>query len=437
MTTFQYGFVADSASDITVSSIATNGTITPLLSSQYTLTINPPATNQLWGVGGTVLYPLSGSPLATGQSLLIQRILPYTQSTSVQNQGNYYAQVTEQALDTLEMQIQQLAARTTQFRGIWTTNTNYSNGDITQDGANGNNTKNYYICQNANLSGVWATDLAAGDWTISVVATVPTGGTTITLTGDVTASGSSPLPTTLATVNSNTGQFSGITVNGKGLVTAATALTGDITSSGAATTLATVNGNVGSFTAANITVNAKGLITAASNGSASRVTTVPVVIDTADISLSTVPTKANVGSVVSVTIPTKGQINWIVSFETVTTTTGNSVVFGLSIGTNLYWPSSTFNGTIDDAYTADDAGTAGTNIISSIGVNSVPRGGSQNKPAKVGNVQGIMIEQSGIPTGVQTIQVIAAKTDVYGANPCTIKGTAVTTRVYITIQDHT
>ncbi len=48
------------------------------------------------------------------------------------------------------------------------------------------------------------------------------------------------------------------------------ALTGDITGSGTtsiATTLPTVNSNVGSFTNANITVNAKGLVTAASTGS--------------------------------------------------------------------------------------------------------------------------------------------------------------------------
>lgn len=48
-----------------------------------------------------------------------------------------------------------------------------------------------------------------------------------------------------------------------------TALTGDVTASGpgsSATTLATVNSNVGSFTNANITVNAKGLVTAASSG---------------------------------------------------------------------------------------------------------------------------------------------------------------------------
>ncbi len=53
-----------------------------------------------------------------------------------------------------------------------------------------------------------------------------------------------------------------------------TALTGDVTASGpgsVAATLATVNSNVGSFTYASITVNGKGLITAASSGSAPEV----------------------------------------------------------------------------------------------------------------------------------------------------------------------
>lgn len=129
------------------------------------------------------------------------------------------------------------------------------------------------------------------------------------LTGDATASGPGSAALTLATVNSNVGSFglaasvSQITVNAKGLITAAadvaiqiaesqvtnlvsdlagkqpvgnyiTALTGDATASGpgsAALTLATVNSNVGSFGGATsvsaITVNAKGLVTAAASTS--------------------------------------------------------------------------------------------------------------------------------------------------------------------------
>ena len=96
----------------------------------------------------------------------------------------------------------------------------------------------------------------------------PAGSYITALTGDATASGPGSAALTLATVNSNTGTFASVTVNGKGLVTAAAALSGDITTSGSVSTLATVNSNVGSFTNASITVNAKGLVTAASSGSA-------------------------------------------------------------------------------------------------------------------------------------------------------------------------
>ena len=98
------------------------------------------------------------------------------------------------------------------------------------------------------------------------------------ITGDISRPAGSQTAT-LATVNSNVGTFAVQTVNGKGLVTAASALsaTGDATgtSIGAnlALTLATVNTNVGTFgsttTIPVITVNAKGLVTAVTTASIS------------------------------------------------------------------------------------------------------------------------------------------------------------------------
>ena len=69
---------------------------------------------------------------------------------------------------------------------------------------------------------------SGGTGTLSIdTSTYLTGNQTITLTGDVTGSGATSITTTLATVNSNVGTFgsatkaSVITVNAKGLITAA------------------------------------------------------------------------------------------------------------------------------------------------------------------------------------------------------------------------
>lgn len=123
-------------------------------------------------------------------------------------------------------------------------------------------------------SGVWTFGIPNNGLTLAMFPTIAAN----TVIGNLT--GSTATPTAFATSslfqNASAGS-SGLltstdwsTFNGKQIAgNYITALTGDITASGpgsVASTLATVNGNVGSFTNANITVNGKGLITAASNG---------------------------------------------------------------------------------------------------------------------------------------------------------------------------
>ena len=52
---------------------------------------------------GSITYPVSGFPLASGESLTIRRLLPIEQTIDVENQGGYFPDVQETALDKLTM----------------------------------------------------------------------------------------------------------------------------------------------------------------------------------------------------------------------------------------------------------------------------------------------------------------------------------------------
>ena len=61
--------------------------------------------------GGSVTYPLLGSPIALGTKLTLLRTVPYTQTTVLSNQGGYYPEVVERRFDQIYMALQQLEER--------------------------------------------------------------------------------------------------------------------------------------------------------------------------------------------------------------------------------------------------------------------------------------------------------------------------------------
>jgi hypothetical protein len=84
--------------DSTVSPAVT----TELADNLYSITgINNPG-------GGNVTYPLSGTPIAAGVSITIQRDIPYEQPFDFPNQSAFYGTVVTAAYDWCVMQIQQL-----------------------------------------------------------------------------------------------------------------------------------------------------------------------------------------------------------------------------------------------------------------------------------------------------------------------------------------
>ena len=206
---------------------------TTLTVSQYSVVLNSVPTGGLWSTSGVVTTTTNYS----SGTITIQRVLPYQQLTTISNQGDFLAQVVEEALDQLCMQVQQVANRTGSYRGVWSTGNYYNFGDIVQDGANGAYTNNIYVCSQANTAGVWATDEASGYWqlalnvqTLSATAGyLPLSGGTIS--GNLVVSGNEVIGQSLTVTGSTY------------LASLATCYNGLTVSSGALTASGTVSGS--------------------------------------------------------------------------------------------------------------------------------------------------------------------------------------------------
>jgi hypothetical protein len=96
-TAFPFAFKVSTAADLVVIYADATGTDFTLSASQYG------ATGFGLDGGGTVTYPLSGSPIAIGTLLTIQRVVAATQPTSISNQGAMWPQIIEAALDRITM----------------------------------------------------------------------------------------------------------------------------------------------------------------------------------------------------------------------------------------------------------------------------------------------------------------------------------------------
>lgn len=108
-TAFPFTIKVFTTADIELTHEDADGVQTVLvLDSDYSVSLNADQDNN---PGGTITYPVSGSPLATGERLLGIGALEYEQSTDITNLGNFNAQVHEDAFDRQVILTQQLEER--------------------------------------------------------------------------------------------------------------------------------------------------------------------------------------------------------------------------------------------------------------------------------------------------------------------------------------
>jgi len=106
-TAYTFYFKVFSANDLRVvrtDALAVETDLT--LNVDYTVSLNPDQDN---APGGTVTYPVSGSPLPVGEMLTLLRDVSFVQSVDLVAGGNFHPGVIENALDRLTMLAQQNA----------------------------------------------------------------------------------------------------------------------------------------------------------------------------------------------------------------------------------------------------------------------------------------------------------------------------------------
>lgn len=106
-TAFPFAFKVFAAEDLQVLKTLASGIASQLvLDSDYSVALNA---DQDASPGGSITYPISGSPLATGESLVLGGDLPLDQLTDLAGGGKFRPEVIEATFDRVVMQIQQIA----------------------------------------------------------------------------------------------------------------------------------------------------------------------------------------------------------------------------------------------------------------------------------------------------------------------------------------
>lgn len=105
-TVFPFTFKTLDATYLTVVTLISGIETERVKDTDYTVTLNP---DQDVSPGGSITYPISGSPLATGSTLTISGNVPYGQTSELPDGGAFRATDVELALDKLAQQILQLS----------------------------------------------------------------------------------------------------------------------------------------------------------------------------------------------------------------------------------------------------------------------------------------------------------------------------------------